>query len=921
MDDINVSLGGTPALNVDLGESPEINLNAGNVTVNPVVGEGKSAYEVAVANGFEGTEQEWLDSLVGEDGASAYEIAAANGFEGSESEWLESLRGADGESGQNGTDGQPGASAYEIAAANGFEGSESEWLESLRGADGENGQNGTDGQPGASAYQIAVTNGFEGSESEWLESLRGADGENGQNGTDGQPGASAYEIAAANGFEGSESEWLESLKGADGADGQNGADGQPGASAYEIAAANGFEGSESEWLESLRGADGTSPVISCTTRDYGYDLAIINDPAYGVQSVPIFHGSDGKSAYQTAVDGGYTGSEQAFIAALNAAASFDSATTKYLTTITGDGSTKAFTVTHNLGHQYVLTQIFDANRNLVHADVNCVSETALTVTFAIAPTSGTTYIVLVLAYTSDALNGLNSPVNMWDSSTALTGYYVVDSTGALSANAAMAYTDYLAVKGGTAYVYSNSYVRGAFYDADKAYISGFNSNNEYNQTYPTALWYTVTTPDKAKYVRLSTRLGNRDSFVFSEFDSIIRTEGNRMLSKALVPRSHIVSERNNVIYDEKFIASNPSELTVSKFSYANDYMTASAAGAMLRYAKYVTIDRSKISMVFKMTAGSSFRFGYSAGSVYNVSGVTDNAFGVTVDSAAKTMTAYTWDGTNTSSIISLGKTVSFDFDIADGSDYYMEIEKRTVNEVCVRLFRADCSGEVAEMLIQATESSSNSALYTGYARCWGGGALQLISGSISVSRFTMISTGNQYPKTMIIGDSYVEHAGRNPLCGYGQRLYEATNGDVFLDGRGGATAADTLKRIVVSLNCCQPQYVVLNVGVNDSASVDTDTFIANLNSLISIVKSKNAIPVLITVPRLGSRDNSAFMETVNAWVKASGHRYIDLAAVLSTGDGVTHDAGKFVSDGVHPNIEGGEACFRYIEANLPELIY
>lgn len=34
---------------------------------------------------------------VGEDGASAYEIAVKNGFEGTEEEWLESLNGKDGE--------------------------------------------------------------------------------------------------------------------------------------------------------------------------------------------------------------------------------------------------------------------------------------------------------------------------------------------------------------------------------------------------------------------------------------------------------------------------------------------------------------------------------------------------------------------------------------------------------------------------------------------------------------------------------------------------------------------------------------------------------------------------------------------------------------------------------------------------------
>ena len=53
-----------------------------------------SAYELAVENGFEGTEKEWLASLKGK---SAYEIAVENGFVGSEEEWLESLKGNDGE--------------------------------------------------------------------------------------------------------------------------------------------------------------------------------------------------------------------------------------------------------------------------------------------------------------------------------------------------------------------------------------------------------------------------------------------------------------------------------------------------------------------------------------------------------------------------------------------------------------------------------------------------------------------------------------------------------------------------------------------------------------------------------------------------------------------------------------------------------
>lgn len=65
-----------------------------------------SAYEIAKKNGFEGTEQEWLDSLKGSNGKTAYEIAVENGFVGTEEEWIESLKGSNGHDGTNGKDGQ-----------------------------------------------------------------------------------------------------------------------------------------------------------------------------------------------------------------------------------------------------------------------------------------------------------------------------------------------------------------------------------------------------------------------------------------------------------------------------------------------------------------------------------------------------------------------------------------------------------------------------------------------------------------------------------------------------------------------------------------------------------------------------------------------------------------------------------------------
>lgn len=78
---------------------------------------GKSAYELAVENGYSGTVEQWLDSLVGKEGA-----AGKDGDKGDKGD--DGAPGADGQKGDKGDDGAPGA-------------------------DGQKGDKGDDGAPGA----------------------------------------------------------------------------------------------------------------------------------------------------------------------------------------------------------------------------------------------------------------------------------------------------------------------------------------------------------------------------------------------------------------------------------------------------------------------------------------------------------------------------------------------------------------------------------------------------------------------------------------------------------------------------------------------------------------------------------------------------------------------------------------------------
>lgn len=89
----------------------------------------------------------------GADGDSAYEIAVAGGFVGSETAWLASLKGEKGDTGTTGTTGDDGASAYQVAVQNGFPGSESAWLDSLKGAKGDTGSKGDTGDTGSTGQR------------------------------------------------------------------------------------------------------------------------------------------------------------------------------------------------------------------------------------------------------------------------------------------------------------------------------------------------------------------------------------------------------------------------------------------------------------------------------------------------------------------------------------------------------------------------------------------------------------------------------------------------------------------------------------------------------------------------------------------------------------------------------------------------
>ena len=114
-------------------ETNELILKLDKETTIPLIeGLGKSAYAIAVAHGFRGTEQEWLDSLKGLQGPQGEPGPKGDPFryEDFTPEQVQALKGPKGDNGED------GLSAFNIAQLNGFQGTYVEWLKSLKGKDG-----------------------------------------------------------------------------------------------------------------------------------------------------------------------------------------------------------------------------------------------------------------------------------------------------------------------------------------------------------------------------------------------------------------------------------------------------------------------------------------------------------------------------------------------------------------------------------------------------------------------------------------------------------------------------------------------------------------------------------------------------------------------------------------------------------------
>lgn len=135
----------------------------------------------------------------------------------------------------------------------------------------------------------------------------------------------------------------------------------------------------------------------------------------------------------------------------------------------------------------------------------------------------------------------------------------------------------------------------------------------------------------------------------------------------------------------------------------------------------------------------------------------------------------------------------------------------------------------------------------------------------------------------------------------------------------------------------RPKVVVWAEGMNDgdgtNATAPNATWLANTQEFLSICEEVGITPVLCTIPSTPTVYNGA----KNAWIKASGYRYVDTAAAVGEAydesligtvpegstktnvTGYTWTEGYLSTDLVHPAAPGARALYDAFLAAVPEI--
>lgn len=197
---------------------------------------------------------------------------------------------------------------------------------------------------------------------------------------------------------------------------------------------------------------------------------------------------------------------------------------------------------------------------------------------------------------------------------------------------------------------------------------------------------------------------------------------------------------------------------------------------------------------------------------------------------------------------------------------------------------------------------------------WGGCCeditAQVVAGTFTNARLTWYVPDYNYD-LWCFGDSYFDFWGLDVIQRLGFHNF-------MFDGFGGRDSTDAFVSLELALEKAVPKKIMWCLGMNDR---DTETAInakwkETVDSIIDLCNKKGIELILCTIP-----ETPVAVHTFkNAYVKASGKRYVDVChAVGADVSNAWYDGMLNETDKIHPTDLGERVIADYMIANVPEL--
>ena len=182
-------------------------------------------------------------------------------------------------------------------------------------------------------------------------------------------------------------------------------------------------------------------------------------------------------------------------------------------------------------------------------------------------------------------------------------------------------------------------------------------------------------------------------------------------------------------------------------------------------------------------------------------------------------------------------------------------------------------------------------------------------------RLNWLCDGFAFP-IWIYGDSYLGHTSSARWPYY---LYRDGFDRVLLSGYPGMGSTRAIEDFKHSLERGTPAFALWCLGMNNSDNSDdlpNPAWLSATEEFLAICKDKGITPVLSTIPCIPTRNNTA----KNAWVRASGHRYVDFNRAVGAHKDPAWYPEMQSTDGVHPAVKGAEALYAQVLVDFPEIM-